>query len=142
MKNKTVAKSFLLGTFQETECLKCEQICTEESDMTSVICSCYSGYEMINDTCVDVDECQVNNGGCFAICFNTPGSYQCSCPSGFTTGPDGKSCIDKNECLLRNGHGPCQDKCTNVPGSYVCSCERIGGTRLAEDKVRNLVSLG
>ena len=22
-------------------------------------------------------------------------------------------CLDVNECLLNNGHGPCQDTCTN-----------------------------
>jgi hypothetical protein len=40
---------------------------------------------------------------------------------------------DVNECLLRNGHGPCQDSCRNLPGSYECSCEGIPGTRLAAD---------
>lgn len=42
--------------------------------------------------------------------------------------------VDTNECLLRNGHGPCQGSCHNLPGSYTCSCEGIIGTRLAADK--------
>jgi len=91
---------------------------------------------MENESCVDIDECQMNNGGCSGICFNKPGTFQCFCPLGHRVGPDGKKCIDRNECLLRNGHGPCQDECTNTPGSYVCSCGRIPGTRLAADKVR------
>lgn len=43
---------------------------------------------------------------------------------------------DINECLLNNGHGPCQDTCENTWGSYVCSCgqrEGLRGTRLAAD---------
>ncbi|KAJ8894924.1 hypothetical protein PR048_000231 [Dryococelus australis] len=40
---------------------------------------------------------------------------------------------DINECLLRNGHGPCQDTCTNLHGGYNCSCEGISGTRLSAD---------
>ncbi len=33
------------------------------------------------------------------------------------------SCVDVNECVSNNGHGPCQDVCTNTVGSYQCSCE-------------------
>lgn len=40
---------------------------------------------------------------------------------------------DINECLLRNGHGLCQDRCTNTFGSYSCSCDRLPGTRLSRD---------
>lgn len=128
-------KSSLLD---ESECNKCEQICTTEENsnggIAGVTCSCYAGYEMLsNGTCGDIDECAIDNGGCSEICFNKPGSFQCFCPSGYRVGPEG-TCIDRNECLLRNGHGPCQDSCLNVPGSYVCSCQNINGTRLASDK--------
>lgn len=41
---------------------------------------------------------------------------------------------DINECLLRNGHGPCQDVCTNTWGGYNCSCSGLPGTRLADDR--------
>lgn len=46
----------------------------------------------------------------------------------------GANFLDINECLLRNGHGPCQGKCINQWGSYKCSCEDIPGTRLAKDE--------
>jgi hypothetical protein len=45
----------------------------------------------------------------------------------------GTACPDVNECLLNNGHGPCQDTCNNLDGAYICSCEGIPGTRLASD---------
>jgi len=34
-------------------------------------------------SCLDVDECRVQNGGCDHTCRNTPGSYDCSCQPGF-----------------------------------------------------------
>lgn len=42
---------------------------------------------------------------------------------------------DTNECLSRNGHGPCQGHCTNMEGSYVCSCEGMPGTQIADDGI-------
>lgn len=41
---------------------------------------------------------------------------------------------DINECLLRNGHGPCQDVCTNTMGSYKCSCNSLEGTWISKDE--------
>jgi len=34
---------------------------------------------------LDINECSTNNGGCDvqAICTNTPGSFSCSCKSGY-----------------------------------------------------------
>lgn len=40
---------------------------------------------------------------------------------------------DINECLLRNGHGGCQDTCVNTVGAYTCSCENLKGTKLSKD---------
>lgn len=66
-------------------------------------------------------------------CTNTIGSYRCQCPSGLRLSLDSKSCEDINECLLRNGHGPCQDTCENIHGGYKCSCGRFKGTKLGND---------
>lgn len=41
--------------------------------------------------------------------------------------------LDIDECLLRNGHGPCQGSCTNTWGGYKCSCRGIPGTKLDDD---------
>lgn len=43
----------------------------------------------------DIDECAVNNGlgPCKLRCHNLPGSYRCSCSSGYILAGDGHSCF-------------------------------------------------
>ena len=38
----------------------------------------------------------------------------CSCPAGWELGEDGHECVDSDECVGNNGHGPCQDTCLNT----------------------------
>lgn len=45
----------------------------------------------------------------------------------------GCSRSDVNECLVNNGHGPCQGACINLEGSYECNCSDIPGHKLAAD---------
>ena len=47
----------------------------------------------------DVDECANSNGGCDTLCINSPGSYSCSCNTGYMLLLDGRTCIDIDECL-------------------------------------------
>ncbi|KAJ9573725.1 hypothetical protein L9F63_008888, partial [Diploptera punctata] len=109
----------------------CDQLCTVVDGKPT--CSCFRGFKLETTTCHDINECTNSNGGCEESCHNKPGSYHCGCLHGFRLAANGKTCLDINECLLRNGHGPCQDTCHNLPGSYACSCEGIEGTRLAAD---------
>ena len=44
---------------------------------------------------LDIDECQINNGGCMSGCENQPGSYICLCQAGFRLAPDAKTCQGK-----------------------------------------------
>ena len=43
----------------------------------------------------DVNECANNNGGCDGACMNIPGSFECSCSSGFQLGGDRMACVGK-----------------------------------------------
>ncbi len=42
----------------------------------------------------DIDECELNNGGCWHNCMNTDGSFMCSCNDGYILDD-----IDKMSCL-------------------------------------------
>lgn len=77
---------------------------------------------LINDSNYsDEDECQRKDAcGLNAQCFNSMGSYECFCKSGFTGDPYTK-CMDIDECLTSNPCGP-GAKCTNTPGSFKCNC--------------------
>ncbi|XP_069782270.1 pro-epidermal growth factor isoform X2 [Narcine bancroftii] len=55
---------------------------------------CLDGYLLVdNFTCVDIDECLDGGlGTCSQICTNLPGSYTCSCLSGYTLEENKWSC--------------------------------------------------
>ncbi|KAK2909514.1 hypothetical protein Q8A67_005351 [Cirrhinus molitorella] len=89
---------------------------------------CNFGFEKINNTCVDTDEC-ATPGYCgdHAQCFNTNGSYYCTCDEGFrpttlnfsaTTG----QCQDINECFEKKHECFGNMECKNTIGSYNCTC--------------------
>ena len=42
------------------------------------------------DIIIDIDEC--SSSPCEHTCTNTPGSFECSCNSGYELGLDGLSC--------------------------------------------------
>ncbi|CAB4018016.1 fibrillin-2-like isoform X48, partial [Paramuricea clavata] len=67
-----------------------------------------------------IDECsQANMCHADATCTNTPGSYLCTCNTGYTG--IGTYCVDIDECSQANMcHA--DSTCTNTPGSYLCSC--------------------
>ena len=47
---------------------------------------------------IDINECTEGISGCSDGCENTPGYFECSCPSGFTLShQDNKTCIGKRK---------------------------------------------
>ncbi|XP_053421312.1 vitamin K-dependent protein S [Nycticebus coucang] len=86
-------------------------------------CICKLGWQ--GDKCeFDINECKDPsnvNGGCSQICDNTPGSYHCSCKSGFVMLPNKKDCKDVDECSIKPSI--CGTAvCKNIPGGFECEC--------------------
>ena len=71
-----------------------------------------------NDTCTDIDECQVKAPcDANAVCNNLPGGYECSCSAGFHG--DGKTCYD-GDCSDENC--PMNEECS-TPRTSDCKCQ-------------------
>ncbi|XP_075161744.1 uncharacterized protein LOC142234478 isoform X2 [Haematobia irritans] len=76
-----------------------------------------------SQSCLDIDECSIENGGCTHFCMNLPGSYECSCPPGhLLSDADNKTCILVDLCLKDNGG--CSHACHSANGQVECSCPR------------------
>eukprot|EP00795_Rhopilema_esculentum_P001778 gene1778-16265_t len=82
--NDTAPQCFDINECSNVPCKGPGAVCT--NTVGSYICSCRAGYQKVKgqkDTCEDIDECAVNNGGCAHNCTNTAGSYHCSCWEGY-----------------------------------------------------------
>lgn len=84
---------------------------------------------LLNKQCADVDECEAGNAcGTGALCTNTDGGFECSCPAGYA-GDARVSCVDVDECAppapgAKNFAPACGRSaiCDNLPGSFRCEC--------------------
>jgi hypothetical protein len=67
-----------------------DAVCTNTPG--SRTCACAPGFTGDGVNCTDVNECQIDNGGCSvnAVCTNTPGSRTCACGPGYVG--DGFTC--------------------------------------------------
>ncbi|KAM4675655.1 fibulin-1 isoform 2-T2 [Discoglossus pictus] len=103
----------------------CNQQCRDTG--TSVVCSCYSGYQLQPDgvTCEDINECITGTHSCKVgqICINLVGSFRCqreaNCGTGYELTED-NSCKDIDECATSTHNCLPNFNCQNTPGSFKC----------------------
>lgn len=102
---------------------------------------------------LDVNECEIGNGGCDHECTNSQGSFECTCRTGYLLAADNATCLGKgfqemyrfvyHDCVyVCTTHAdvdecstemPCSQTCTNLPGEFRCDC--LEGYVLKEDKL-------
>ncbi|XP_030305972.1 nephronectin isoform X2 [Calypte anna] len=102
-------------------------------------CYCLNGYMLMPDgTCSNALSCSMAN--CQYGCDVLKGDVRCRCPSpGLQLGPDGRTCIDIDECATGRVICPRFRHCVNTFGSYICRCHKgfdlmyIGGKYQCHD---------
>ncbi|XP_059824035.1 epidermal growth factor-like protein 6 [Hypanus sabinus] len=99
----------------------CEHRCMNTHG--SYKCYCLNGYMLMPDsTCASSRTCAMAN--CQYGCENVKGEIHCLCPSsGLQLGPDGRTCVDIDECASSRPLCPPLRKCVNTFGSYFCKCQ-------------------
>ncbi|XP_073470963.1 epidermal growth factor-like protein 6 isoform X2 [Aquarana catesbeiana] len=99
----------------------CEHRCMNTHG--SYKCYCLNGYMLMPDgSCSNSRTCAMAN--CQYGCEEVKGEVRCSCPSsGLQLGPDGRNCIDIDECAAGKVTCPFNRKCVNTFGSYFCKCQ-------------------
>ncbi|XP_041374591.1 fibrillin-1-like [Gigantopelta aegis] len=98
-------------------------------------CVCNPGFQPNKHGmfCKDVDECNVNNGGCEYGCKNTFGSFDCYCDQhGYKLAEDKFHCEDRDEC--QESSADCEHICVNTVGSFRCQCSQLGKVISADNR--------
>ncbi|KAI2668197.1 Nephronectin [Labeo rohita] len=85
-------------------------------------CYCLNGYMLLPDgSCGNARTCSMAN--CQYGCEVMKGEVRCQCPSpGLQLAPDGRTCVDVDECATGQAVCPRFRKCINTFGSYICKC--------------------
>jgi len=84
------------------------------------------------DSCIDIDECKIENGNCEQNCINKIGSFECSCDDGFEL-YDNKKCNKKikNNCKDDSCRG--NGECISLENTFTCQCFKgYAGTNCEE----------
>ncbi|XP_045393364.1 nephronectin isoform X3 [Lemur catta] len=83
-------------------------------------CKCHPGYA--GKTCSQgAWTCSMAN--CQYGCDVVKGQVRCHCPSpGLQLAPDGRTCLDVDECATGRASCPQSRQCVNTFGSYICKC--------------------
>ncbi|XP_052035180.1 nephronectin isoform X2 [Apodemus sylvaticus] len=85
-------------------------------------CYCLNGYMLMPDgSCSSAPTCSMAN--CQYGCDVVKGQVRCQCPSpGLQLAPDGRTCVDIDECATGRVSCPRFRQCVNTFGSYICKC--------------------
>ncbi|XP_071076407.1 epidermal growth factor-like protein 6 isoform X2 [Desmodus rotundus] len=85
-------------------------------------CFCLTGHVLMPDaTCANSRTCAMTN--CQYGCEDTEEGPRCLCPpSGLHLAPNGRVCIDIDECASGKAVCPYNRRCVNTFGSYYCKC--------------------
>jgi hypothetical protein len=118
------------GTLFNDECTpSCDNGYMLSGDSQAITCASDYQWRDFGVSCVDRDECALNEDTCSsqARCSNTVGGYSCFCKQGFKATPSGQGhgadgCEDIDECALPT-RGGCEQLCLNAVGSYQCGCD-------------------
>ncbi|XP_042541866.1 cubilin [Dipodomys spectabilis] len=113
------------------ECLHdpspCSELVTCVNTQGSFYCgACPTGWQGNGYYCQDINECEIDNGGCSVAplvqCVNTLGSFRCGdCPPGYKG--NGKVCTPIDICRVNNGGCHPQASCFSSLGSLpLCTC--------------------
>uniref|UniRef100_A0A8D0L551 Nephronectin n=1 Tax=Sphenodon punctatus TaxID=8508 RepID=A0A8D0L551_SPHPU len=85
-------------------------------------CYCLNGFMLMPDGSYALT-CSMAN--CQYGCDVVKGEVRCRCPSpGLQLGPDGRTCVDVDECATERVACPRFRKCMNTFGSYICKCHK------------------
>ncbi|KAJ1117458.1 hypothetical protein NDU88_005658 [Pleurodeles waltl] len=99
----------------------CEHRCMNTHG--SYKCYCLNGYMLMPDgSCANSRSCAMAN--CQYGCEEVMGEVRCLCPSpGLKLGPDGRTCVDIDECSSSKALCPFNRRCVNTFGSFYCKCQ-------------------
>ncbi|PHJ18953.1 calcium binding egf domain-containing protein [Cystoisospora suis] len=71
----------------------------------------------------NVDECETRPCSKDRVCVNTPGSYKCECPQGYSLHENGE-CVSDHTCTGDHSCDPVFADCIQeTPTSYSCKCK-------------------
>nr|XP_022292249.1 mucin-4-like isoform X6 [Crassostrea virginica] len=104
--------------------LNCSYGCKQDQTDSSIgYCFCEAGFALNaqdKQTCIDVNECINSTANKCSFpnnCVNTPGSYNCSCPIGYSLENDGRTCTECDGLYYGEG---CKTPCNCGAGALTC----------------------
>ncbi|XP_077325480.1 fibulin-1 isoform X1 [Lithobates pipiens] len=124
----------------------CDHQCRDTG--SSVVCSCYAGYELQPDgfKCDDINECIVGTHNCKVgqSCINQVGSFRCqrdiNCGTGYEL-TDDNSCKDIDECTTGTHNCLPTFNCQNTPGSFRCRPKLQCSAGFIQDALGNCIDI-